>query len=78
MRKILVFLPIRKTLNCIIPWVETIMNPRFFIDDEFQFSSMMKYSGIAQNAYGQEGDEDHIKYTIETTTGQVIKRVTII
>ena len=46
---------------------------KVFIDDEFQFSSKMKYSGIAQNAYGQEGDQDHMKYTIETTVGQVTK-----
>ena len=50
---------------------------KVFIDDEFQFSSTMKYSGISQNAYGQEGDEDHMKYTIETVTGQVTKQPSI-
>ena len=44
---------------------------KVFIDGEFQFSSTMKYSGIAQNSYGQEGDQDYMKYTIESTQGQV-------
>ena len=44
---------------------------KVYIDGEFQFSGKMKYSGIANNAYGEEGDPDHMKYTIETTQGQV-------
>ena len=44
---------------------------KVYIDGEFQFSSTMKYSGIAENCYGQQGDPDHMKYTIETTQGQV-------
>ena len=44
---------------------------KVYIDREFQFSAKMKYSGIANNAYGEEGDPDHMKYTIQTTQAKV-------